>query len=435
MNKLITSLLASLALVASPAFAQTYPSPTYQNLTVLGNATVNGAALTPSSAFSVLTYGADRTGATNSTAAFNSAATAALAANPLGGVIVIPCGAYLLTPGIDWVIPSPGALNIQGGGNDCTILKFAAPTTAAITIEYASNQSSFTLKDLTLAAGNTSSTSQGLFLKFDGTTQAQNFPLSVIDHVSLRGDTGYGAGHYWGVGINVQAISNITFSNDNSAGLQSGTPAGIGVQIQGTANGCGTPVNTATSICYATNFNFNNDMFFPVGGAGIVYGNYSQGYQISGSSFLGLGGGASDAIFVPAGLTGAGFGQDGLSLTNNNFGETNVSLLSTVNHVMATGNYFITKGPDVAIQGIITNGSIVGNSFLAAVPTSAVAIALFSGSTQIAITGNNFTSYPTGVLVQSGATSVNTQSNAYNAVTTSVLNNGGATNKIGGGSP
>jgi hypothetical protein len=146
----------------------------------------------------VLAYGADPTGTTDATSAFNAAAAAAIAGGT-GSSVFVPCGTYLVTPGMDWVIPSPGSFAFIGGGVDCAILKATAPTTTLLEIEYAGSQSELTLGGVTFATGNASTTSMAIFLKSNVTTQAQNFAGSTIDRIGRRGDTGYGQGHYWAI--------------------------------------------------------------------------------------------------------------------------------------------------------------------------------------------------------------------------------------------
>ncbi len=368
----------------------------------------------------VIADGADPTGVTDSTSAFNAAFNAAIS----GGQVIIPCGTYKLTPGMNYTIAAGATLTITGGGSGCTNLIASSPTSTFMELQFTSLSSAMHMKGISFLTGNTSTGSIGLLISaiFNNANPAIS-AQSTVDDVTFRGSDGFSVTNYWGVDLENIGISNISYLNSVFAG-PSNNANGTGVFLTGKSSGCSGP-------CYIDDNNFITDLFTS-GSTGLGLGSYAQGVNISTSNFQD----------VPSGIYSAtaSVGYSQLTVVGNQFGNAGINLLATsqMPWFMASGNVFISNSSYASITacvtGVFQSYSIANNAFYG-VQGDEHGLIVLSGSTYGTVTGNTFNHLAYGVQFASGSSHANLQSNAYSSSVTTPYLDGGTSDTIGGGSP
>lgn len=364
---------------------------------------------------SVLDFGADSTGATNSAPAFN----AALASGAKS--IYFPAGTYRFNSKITYTFPNPSsgsqdtdnidAITIFGDGADVVSLYW--PSTDGMLFNYTSQQHALHLKGLSVVSGSTAGTVGLEFTNsyaFFGTFVAQ----SDIADVTFRGSDGYANTKRWGTCVKIANVSDINFNNVNFYGESNGT-SGTGVSIASPGAGCFT-APSPTCTC-GTVYNFVNCNWSFLG-TGFVYGAHTQAVQIVNSFFAQC----ETGIYVPPVSQNT---LQGLSVSNTTFfcfGDS-INIQSDLPNFFATGNFFTVN---TAKRGIFispsNNFTIVGNQFLPYgdpnVSVCGIEIASTTSGSIGVIDGNTFSSTTIGIVL--GASSAGVKIGTSNHFTSNV---------------
>jgi hypothetical protein len=347
----------------------------------------------------VVANGADPTGAADSTAAFNSAITAALA-GPTGGGIMAPCGRYEIAGQVVAAIPAAKSFSMFGGGADCTTI--FTPTGSPISLTLGDGvSSSFHLRDFSVTT-QAQNVGTAIAVSTSHSGIQENSAANDITNVTIRGDdavSGASPFHadFFGTDIGISGgVSTINFTNVNDPGNAS--VLGFGVSLTGDST------NSRFGIVY--NFQYCSFYF---DNAGIIYGSWIQGVQIENSNFTG------SNVGVLVNGTSGGLFQ--LSVTNSQF-NTKVSNIETdvpLSLLNATGNVFtMDANSALGIDGIFVGATITGNTFINAGGfTDTNGVVTQSGSNVVQVTGNTFQGLSTGIFFQTGTTNASAQSNTY----------------------
>jgi hypothetical protein len=193
---------------------------------------------------SIMSYGGDNTGVKDNVAAF----AAVVAAYTPGQVCVFfPPGTYRFNTQLTYEMPTDSAsLTILGAGADVTNLIW--PEGGGIEVTFVSQYNSVHIRDLSLL---TSAAGAGAALYLNQTASVSNPANSApsdITNVTCRGSDGYDISYYWGSGVTVYGVSNVTFQGLNVVGSGSGwSTVGTGVILEG-----------SPSVIAAVAFNFAN---------------------------------------------------------------------------------------------------------------------------------------------------------------------------------
>jgi hypothetical protein len=364
-------------------------------------------------------WGADPTGAADSTSAFNSALSAS-------NYIQFPPGTFKFNSTITITLAASGidAVTVACSGQDVTTLYWPASNGLYVSYNDMKNNS-FHLKDCTLATGDSTGSYEGLTLSFDGGTYTgAESAISTVERVTFRGNDGYCASDVWGIAAYSSSISNVVFSKLYANGNSS--HQGVGVYLSSiNSSSPGVLYNDWSSIYNCLNI-------------GYFYGPYIQGVSISADNFT------TDnvGIYVPPGESPP-LAQ--LTVVGSQFADISAGIEegSTVTATIIQGNLFINEGTAVGVGlggGSKLFATVVGNTFACA-SSSANGLVIESNTTTAVVTGNVFASCATGVILQSGSAEVNVQSNVYDLNGTNYLNYGSTAcpaslsgNCIGGGS-
>jgi hypothetical protein len=354
---------------------------------------------------SIISYGADVSGTNDSATAINNALSAA-GTNGYG--LFIPCGNYKLGSALSLTIAATKNVTIVGGGRECVQFNFTGGS--GMTVTYSAFTSSLHLSGIAFLTGTASSSSVGLLLT-ESYTYANSAlsPITTIRDVAFRGNDGYAVTNYWGTGLQVTGgISNGNIDGFLYVGDSTQTH-GTGISISGTSTLVPVAWNIINSFFMQMNIGFN-------------YGNYLQGVAIANCNFTA----GPFAINVPASQSGL----TQLSVTNSQFGESQIAFGSTVTGVAIHGNYFIMKASQAAIQGKPVAFQIVGNTFASISTSGTEAFVGGSGANIGVISGNTMQGFNTPIVLQSGSSNINVLGNVYSG-NTNANTNAGTGNSLG----
>lgn len=358
-------------------------------------------------------FGAKGDGSTNDATAVQAALTFCMANQK---ALRFPAGKYRFTSALSVTFPSAlSAFTMIGDGPDTTILNWASGN--GLTINYLGAYNSANIFDMSFT---TSASVSGNGLTLNQTAASIPNPalnaLTNIREVVFRGDDGYVITDCWNIACNIVGVSNVDFYSCYFGGNAALGGAGTGLFVQGTV--ALPPVVFNLVSC---NFEWN--------GVGIGYGNFTQGFSVTGCNFVG----GSLGIASTTGLTDT----DQLTVTACQFNQTNsnINLLTNIANTMLVGNEFIIQTNAIGINMpaagyyTITGNTLGGNGF-----TNTNGIVINNSTAGGVITGNAFLGCTTAVNLQAASSGVNVQSNSYTSCTTNVAN-AGAGNTVGGGSP
>jgi hypothetical protein len=353
-------------------------------------------------------YGADPTGASDSTSAFNSSMAAS-------SNVRFPPGKFKFLSAINKTLTTvPSSITIKGAGAENTILYWPNATNG-ITINYTSDRHSSHISDLSFTTG---ATNVGWALKLNNTVLEGVIQQTNIENVTFRGDS-FGGTDYWNFGIKVAGVSNVNFLSDVFYGGAAGA-GGTGIILEGVAS---------TSPFYGIVYNIDQCAFFDTG-VGINYGTYIQGVTVNQSNFTN----GQVGIFSPTGTIGAAQ----LTVTNSQFNTTqdNILIQSTTTGVQLIGNlFYVANNFGAVVFGNAAVGGfdfvITGNLFegFATVGNYGVLVTSTAMPNGI-VSGNIFHSLATGIQLGAGTSDWNVQGNMFSLTTTSISNAG--TNRIVG---
>jgi hypothetical protein len=352
------------------------------------NFRINGVTIPFTTAVSMYVdprqFGADSTGATDSTAAIQLAFDS-LAGN--GGTVVFAPGIYTLTGPITTSITAADAkLSILGPG---ATLKWTAAGGLAITVAVPSSTNTNCykgaidvsgLKLVTMVPGG------GTALAVNVTSSCGNAsgaPVSTID-VSAHGDY---ETSYWTKGIELTKLSNVNITGDvrGRAALGMGLgPAGIGVSVIGTVTQ------------HSVGFNLRG-MNFEGLAKGVLMGDYTEGLTITGGSNF-------TSISPGCGVEVNGAATLQLMVTNSQFGLSSghICILSDFVDLNIANNLFITFGGNKLIHlgpFAIEATLIANNQFLSADANPSNGILADNTSGTTVLTGNYFQMIGTGLKI------------------------------------
>lgn len=224
--------------------------------------------------FSVLDYGADPTGSTSSTAAFNAAVSTAASAGGAtapGGVVIIPPGQYLLSTTVRILASN---IELGGAGSSSLILN---GTTNAAAIQFGDGVTTFNrcgIRDVAFAqaSGVTPTTGNvGLYAVkqtnfFASNIQAFNFPAALegailANTVSQSFFYGIGVQACLNVGITIEACTDMYMNS-----CRSDANGSNGWLIQDTAGmyctDCSGFNNSGSAWTISANTGHNTNFFF-----------------------------------------------------------------------------------------------------------------------------------------------------------------------------
>ena len=395
---------------------------TIPSLTVAGGPIAAGCA-------NILAYGGDKTGANDNSAAFS----AAVGASANWQVCVyLPAGIYKFTSTPTVTLASAfdrASVTIKGDGAEATQIVMA-PGVSGPTINITAAQQSFHVRDLAVLA---SATETGNVAGI-----ALNSPLfgpssqNDITNVTVRGADGYNKAYRFTYAVKDNGVSNVNFVGDILTGSSAGAayvPTSItsyGIYLAGTSTT--TPVQFNIIGCQL------NYWAYAVG-----YGSYAQGLSIGQSNFVGN----AISIYLPDGNVG----NDELAITGSQFndGSYNIYVGGQLDGVGISGSMFYVYGNPTPGGNVGSNiylkqagqYAISANGFIGLVPPGGSAPnGIVVGNWLLdsgVITGNQFKSFATAVILQSASQHANVQSNGYSSNGANVLNSG-TNNTVGGGS-
>lgn len=320
---------------------------------------------------SVLDFGADATGATSSSAAFN----AAISALPNGyGTVHVPAGIYLITAPITLTTNQ----GLVGDGTGASFLKAGADSIVIVdTNQGASTNNNLTIKDLYIYNGGAYTGVTGIRLSKASFFDVSNIYCTGID-LFLRGDQASGFGHcdklvmYNGQnGVYLHTCSNFVITNSTlSSSYTANTYKGVvidshcdgvelssvniegsqyGVHIANVDGGYDYPLSTVmTNVQSGANgpttvgrgfwieagsgVTLNNCIALQSSGNGIQIGTnngvYINNTVCAGNSLYGLYTSGSNVF-----ITGGGFVNNGLAASNTYSGLVLGNNLSNVSAV------------------------------------------------------------------------------------------------------
>ena len=348
-------------------------------------------------------WGADPTGTTDSTSAFNSALAAS-------STVRFPSGKFKFNSRILYTIPSGiKSLTLKGEGQDQTILQW--PNAAGgIKVTYADYKSSVHIGDLSLT---TSISQGGSAIQLVNPTSEGNPSVganSDIYRVTMRGDDGYALTDVWTIGLDIQNVSNVQIDSLSVLGPAS-TLYGTAISLVGLPG----------STTYAVAFNiskstFNNLVY------GILYGSYVQGVTVDQTNFTGI----QIGINVPNSGTG---NLTQLSVTNSQFNCSAFGVVEStlVGDTQLVNNLFIIPTTATAVQLVEANFSFSHNFVWSAGASSNAGLNVYNGAAgPMNVADNTFTGLATGVTIGSG-TIGSVHDNQFISNTTPIVNNSTAT--------
>lgn len=368
-------------------------------------------------------FGADPTGVSDCTAAYQGALA-------VTNTIQFPAGTFMFSTGANKSLSSSGgSFFIQGAGLDNTIL-YWPNASGGLGFIYNSFFNAVTLSNLTLSTGQVGGGNAiNLFMNVSG--GPKNSPLTLIDNVSIRGNDGYGQPSggtnvdYWTTGVFINQVSNVNVTNCTITG--SSTYQGNGIQWQGAAANFAVVLNVLNSDLFNLNY-------------GIYCTSYVQGLSATGSNFSGIYG-----IYQPT--TGTSLAE--INVTNSQFGPIysggdGISLNGGLLGASIANNFFALQSTNcrgVVVSGVATISatfSIVGNHFESNTQNACKAIYISNMTAAAtvgvgAITGNQIWNCKTGVHLDTGTTNTVVANNGFGspfAGSVAVLNNSTSTTNV-----
>jgi hypothetical protein len=343
----------------------------------------------------IINYGADATGASDSSSAIQSAINSLSS-----GVVLFPPGTYLINtgltmkPGVELKGVGTNSVTLTAGNNSMTLISYLNNSAA-----YASN---FVIENLTLSTnGKTNCT--GIALQGSDTSHRLN--AVKINNVSLNGafNTGtylaYSANNFLnniaaqsvvnGIYINVCTDTNIVDCN-----VQNGTGAGFKIQGNATDNanafdegtrlvGCTTNGQTYGLYLDTVNWGIVSGCSFttdPSSGNSLYATGACQHWKFSGCEFASGTGGGTGVSIVSSTVQGLVF--SGCEVAASTFG-----LVSAGTDIVISGcNFNNNTNVDIDLQSGASKHLIVGNILQSS--GSAFSIVESSGANYTLI-GNN----------------------------------------------
>lgn len=422
MRKLLAllSLLLCLAPAAAQQFPMTLPANTVYGRLGIGSGPAQAIpfsrliqALRENTPLNAVSYGADPTGATDSTAAWTAMLTA-LGAGHCGS-IYFPKGKYRFNAALSATLTSTPysqcAISIEGDGQDLSVL-YWPNASGGLTINYANVRNSAHFRNLTFTTGQAGG-GTALTLSLSGTDVG--VAGSTIQNVAIRGDDGYYVADYWDYGVKILQVSYVQVVNLSVSGMAGHN--GIGMLIQG--NG---PTATAYSVVVdvaQSNFQQLNK--------GIVYGSYVQGVTVSQSNFTA----GNYGIISEAAESGT---LEQLAVNSSQFNVTRAGInaaTAIVNLQISNNLIFVQDdaGGNTGVEGVFLNGVISGNAFsCGSKVNSPAAIKVLTGSSGLNIVGNSILGCTYGVIVDGPVGSnINVSSNVIGVNAVGVAFGAGST--------
>jgi hypothetical protein len=355
------------------------------------------AFLPPVDGLNAVAFGADPTGASDSTAAFN-AAVAALGTNHCGA-IYFPAGKYRFNSALSVTLGgSKCSLTIAGVGQDASTL-YWPNASGGLTIDYGTDYSnSAHVRGLSFTTGTTNG---GLALRFYmsvAIANPANTAISDVYSVTIRGDDGYEVTNYWSTGLTLDNVSNAQVENLTVVGAAA--IGGNGILIQG----------KPSSATYAVALNVAKSTFLGLT-SGLVYGSYVQGVTIDQTNFTAV----VQGIIVPGANTGV---EQQLSITNSQFNASLGGIIAgvTIGNAQINNNLIFVPTNGVGIFMPASNAVITNNQIICGTTTNSTGISLTSGGG--AVISNNFIAIcNVGITLASGTALVRTSHNLTSNVT------------------
>jgi hypothetical protein len=316
-------------------------------------------------------FGADPTGAADSTSAFNSTIATGLP-------IRWPGGSFKLNSAITANLANAAAcFCMEGAGSNATVLNWPNAS-GGITINAASLLNNVNIKGVHLT---TTQVGSGTAVNMLGVGSSGN-PWSNFDDVLITGDdfTGAAGSHFWSIGLNLFNWGDINVFRTNTSGpvqVPGSAGGGVGLQYGGKA---------ATSS-FATILNVQSSSFnFAV--LGVALHGFWQGVSLININCNGEVGtacvqeaGSAGGVLALLYISGSQMNTAGNQIDINTGIDTFTLSGNTITcfsnscqgaalggslGVMATGNFFNTNGSPTSTFGLTTTGPsgvIVGNIF------------------------------------------------------------------------
>jgi hypothetical protein len=345
-------------------------------------------------------WGADPTGVSDSTTAFNSAASAVSST----GSIEFPAGKFRFNSALSLTLPnSLASVTVKGQGQDVTTL-FWPNAAGGLTINYVNALNTAHVRDLSFTTGQAGG---GTGLTFTSSAVSQGIPVSDIYRVTLRGDDGYNVADYWSTGVLSHNVSNLNVDGLMVQGVGStgsGTLHGIGMQSEGAPAlpGYAVVVNVAKGVFQNLN-------------TGILYGSYLQGLTVDQTNFTIV----QNGIISNASETGT-LGQ--LAVTNSQFGLFNnvgggIVTATAIAQTQIANNFFFinSTASNVSAISLTLNNhfNIVGNQItsLTTTGTNGIVIGTTTAGAVGVISANDIFGFNVGLTLQAGSLNTRVEGN------------------------
>lgn len=218
---------------------------------------------------SVLDYGADPTGLTDSTTAVQAAFDA--------GVLRFPPGVYALSGKILATLPTSGSFHITGSGREETELRWSNAD-GGLHVTFVSDGNwtctpsgnALTIADMTLST-SVQNGGSGIYI-YGGTATGEPVPPTTFRGITLRGTTPEGT-EQWTHGINLLALGVVAFNDVFIFGADLTAQTAVGIRIAGD----GSPRVTTQFVMTGVNTTFLD--------VAVAIGDYVEGVTITGSNF------------------------------------------------------------------------------------------------------------------------------------------------------
>lgn len=323
-------LWAALLLMSSFSFAQNYPSPTFNNVTVNGTLTSNFKNLSCTQAD---TNGFNKTGADNKPAL--DAWISSLAGK--SGCLSFGPGTYTFASSPAYTLAAGQTLTIKGAGSDTTEIEFTGSSNG-LNITYTQsapdniNGSSLNMGDMALTTDGTTAVNP---LTITGNnTDNTHAKATYLWNLTARGHT---SGKYWTAGFNFQNVYQVTMDNPQYQGQTGQGTAGYGILYNG-------PSSSAQGIVLNV---YNSNIFNA--GYGIQVTGYNQGINIIGGNIVDTGVGIACGNGAVVGSQCSVTGVQ-IAAVHNCITANHVSPVSIVGNVCTIGTWAGSSASDFAIS-------------------------------------------------------------------------------------